>query len=377
MRMNWAASILLSLFMLTATVFSVIWIRDYMKDHAPEQKSYLIDEQSGAYEQLLDELNENKAEAIFEAQNKVIQIETPIGSIGSGFLYNRRGDFITNAHVVANAQEVTVVTAQANRHTGRVIGISESEDIAVVRVEELAGKEPLEIEEEPPELEAPVLALGSPLGFQNTVMLGEINGVDQSFTIDPFVYENVDRITAPISPGNSGGPLLHGESLKVIGITSAEEPQEGLGYSIPVLDILDQVDEWIEKPLETLPAFPQYAEQPEDVYVPSQEEAAIYLVQYFYSSLQFGDFVTAYSMMGSQFKEENNYETFRKMFQDTAALSLEATETLVVAENVEVKAVIEAEELEEGEPVNQTYTYRVLIGQENGQLKIKEYTRSD
>ncbi|KIL48643.1 S1C family serine protease [Jeotgalibacillus campisalis] len=376
MRMNWAASIFLSVFIVTGAITSIVWIRDYMEDRAPEQKSFLVDEQSGAYEQLLEELNQNKVEAIFDAQNKVVQIETPIGSIGSGFLYNRKGDFITNAHVVANANEVTVVTAQANRHTGKIIGISESEDIAVVRVEELAGKEPLKMAEEAPDLDAPVLALGSPLGFQNTVMMGKINGVDQTFTIDPFVYDNVDRITAPISPGNSGGPLLHGESLNVIGITSAEEPQEGLGYSIPILDIVDQVEEWIEKPLETLPSFPQYAKQPEDLYVPSAEEEALYLVEYFYNSLQFGDYVTAYSMMGSEYKKENHYEAFRGLFHDTAALSLEATETLVVKEKVEVKAVVETEEITEGKPVNQTYTYRILIGQEDGQLKIKDFIRN-
>jgi len=363
--------------MITGAVVAGMTIKNHVANQVPEQESYLIFDQVDAQQQqFIDELKQNREEAVFEAQKKVIQIETPIGSIGSGFLYNQNGDFVTNAHVVANANEVTVITAEANQYTGKVIGISKTEDIALVRVEELAGREPLEIEyENKAALLDPVLALGSPLGFQNTVTVGEVNAIDRSFTIAPFLYNNVTQITAPISPGNSGGPLLHAETMKVIGINSAEEPEKNLGYSIPINDVVPQLEEWVNTPMETLPEFEQYAEQTTEVEVPSPEEQALYLVQYYYSSLQFNDFVTAYSLMGGTYKEENSYEDFRELFRNMLSLSLEATETLNVADEVEVRATIEMEEFVDGESLNQTYVYRFLIGYENDQLKIKQMSR--
>ncbi|PPA70647.1 S1C family serine protease [Jeotgalibacillus proteolyticus] len=378
MKTKWIISFVLSAVMVAAAVSAGLSIREHMAEQLPHQQSYLVEDQiNDQQKQLIDELEKNKAEAVYEAQNKVVQIETPVGSIGSGFLYTTGGDVITNAHVVANTEEVTVISAQAVPYTGRVIGISETEDIAVVRVEELSGIEPLEVEmEKKADLKDPVLALGSPLGFQNTVMTGEITDTRQSFKIDPFHYNEVDQITAPISPGNSGGPLLHAETLKVIGITSAEEPQKDVGYSIPIQDVVDQLEHWIEEPLEELPVFSQYAAQAGDLPFPSKEEQALYLIEYFYSSLQFGDYVTAYSIMSSAYKSENRYEDFRNEFLSVSSLSLEAAEVFDVSEEIKVNATVEYEVFEDDQLVTNTEVYEIMVGRENNHLKIKQLSRN-
>lgn len=178
-------------------------------------------------------------DVIFNTQKKVVMIELEDGSLGSGFLYNDQGDVITNAHVVAGALNVKVKTADARTLTGKVIGIGTDTDIAVVRVPELVGTEPLKLAQKgSADVGDNVLALGSPLGLQNTITTGIISGVGRDFTIDPYVYTNLYQISAPIAPGNSGGPLIHADTGEVLGINSAMASESNtIGFSIPVAEI--------------------------------------------------------------------------------------------------------------------------------------------
>lgn len=122
---------------------------------------------------------------IYETQKLVVMIETDDGKQGSGFLYNDQGDLITNAHVVAGVKQVHIKTADARELDGEVIGISSETDVAVVRVAGLAGTKPLTmVRNEKAEVGDDVIAVGSPLGFQNTVTTGIISGVNRSFEIE-------------------------------------------------------------------------------------------------------------------------------------------------------------------------------------------------
>ena len=145
---------------------------------------------------------------IHDVQKVVVMIELDDGSLGSGFLYNNKGDVITNAHVVNGAKTVKVKTADAREFEGTVIGLSKDVDVAVVRVPGLVKEKPLDISKVKAELGDEILALGSPLGLQNTVTTGIISGVGRSFEIPPFQYTDAYQISAPIAPGNSGGPLI-------------------------------------------------------------------------------------------------------------------------------------------------------------------------
>src|SRR5699024_2217709 len=115
-----------------------------------------------------------------ETEKNVVQIEAiseDTSLTGSGFLYNNKGDIITNAHVIKDADVIYVRTANAHIYSAAVVGIGDETDIAVIRVPQLSGQPYLSIEtENTPEVGDEVIALGSPHGFQNTVTLGIISG---------------------------------------------------------------------------------------------------------------------------------------------------------------------------------------------------------
>jgi serine protease Do len=195
---------------------------------------------------------------IKDTQDKVVQIETA-NSQGSGFLYNNKGDIVTNAHVVGYEVDVIIKTSDKQTYQGKVIGRSDQTDIALIRVPALANITPLQMKQEKAELGDDVIALGSPLGLQNTVTIGIISGLDRSFTLDPFIYENMYQITAPISPGNSGGPIVSGKDGSVLGINSVKYITENIGFSIPIYSVLPTLKKWSDNPMK-LSDYEEYYE---------------------------------------------------------------------------------------------------------------------
>src|SRR5699024_9334729 len=95
-----------------------------------------------------------------------------------------------------------------------------------------------------------VIALGTPLGLENTATFGYLTGVNRTFNIPPHTFTNVYQISAPIEPGNSGGPLISIDSEKIIAINSAKSiNSENIAFSIPIHQIVPLIDEWIASPL--------------------------------------------------------------------------------------------------------------------------------
>ncbi|GIO27099.1 trypsin-like peptidase domain-containing protein [Ornithinibacillus bavariensis] len=200
------------------------------------------------------ELNEEQkhdlTEIIAAAQNTVYTVYTDY-SQGSGFLYNQNGAVITNAHVVEGATEVFIKTISGTEHLGTVIGYSNETDVAVIQVPDLVGIHPFALElTDTSKIGEEIIALGSPLGLENTATMGYITGKNRNFVIDPYVYENLYQISAPISPGSSGGPLISKETEKIIAINSAESIEEAsIGFSIPLYTIRSIIDSWISQPM--------------------------------------------------------------------------------------------------------------------------------
>ncbi|MGV2619624.1 UNVERIFIED_CONTAM: trypsin-like peptidase domain-containing protein [Halobacillus marinus] len=310
---------------------------------------------------------------IFESQKLVVQVELEDGTIGSGFLYNDKGDILTNAHVVANAKDVSVITADSKSMPGEVIGISRDTDIAVVRVPGLKGKEPLPIRrEDSAKLLDEVLALGSPLGLQNTVTRGEISGLDRTLDIDPFRYENMYQISAPIERGNSGGPLLDRTTGDVIGINSAKLDEETIGFSIPIADVLPMVERWSESPMKSLPEFPEFSDQTPSPVTGTDAEQASYLVQYFYDSINQGDFVTAFSLLSSSWQEKASFEEFRSTYHDILNVQVDNVVADPKEGSVEVTAFLTTEETVDGDVVTKKYKVVYPVVSENRAVKIGE-----
>lgn len=185
---------------------------------------------------------------IYEAEKNVIQVEGQNGSTtttGSGFIYNEKGDIITNAHVIQDAEVIYVRTADARTYPAAVVGIGENTDVAVIRVPELAGESYSPVSKEATvEIGDEVMALGSPHGFQNTVTLGIISGTERNFTLNGYTYSNAYQISAPITHGNSGGPLINRSTGEVIGINSVGTEDGTIGFSIPIHEVIEQIEQW-------------------------------------------------------------------------------------------------------------------------------------
>ena len=189
------------------------------------------------------------SEIINLSQPKVFTIFTESGQ-GSGFLINQNGDVLTNAHVVEGSLNPIIKTIEGNELQGTLIGYSNTTDMALIRVPDLANREPLSLETTPAEIGDEVIALGSPQGFENTATLGNISGVDRTFVIEPFQYDGIYQTSAAISPGSSGGPLVSKSTGKVLAINSARHTTEvNIGFSIPIYQIIDTVNQWVDSPL--------------------------------------------------------------------------------------------------------------------------------
>ncbi|BAZ09243.1 periplasmic serine proteinase [Calothrix sp. NIES-4071] len=155
---------------------------------------------------------------------------------GSGFIFKRDGLILTNAHVVDGADRVTVTLKDGRRYPGRVLGEDRRMDVAVVEIQasnlptvDMGNSDRLK----PGEW---AIAIGNPLGLDNTVTVGIISGTGRSSRDIGARGRNVNFIQtdAAINPGNSGGPLLN-QRGQVVGINTAIiQGAQGLGFAIPI-----------------------------------------------------------------------------------------------------------------------------------------------
>ncbi|KMY46450.1 hypothetical protein AC622_10905 [Bacillus sp. FJAT-27916] len=190
------------------------------------------------------------SQIIEESLSKVFTISNGT-SQGSGFLINKNGDILTNAHVVEGNTLAIVKDHNGTEHQGTVIGYSNEVDIALIRVPNLANQTPLSIETtDKSQLGDEIIALGSPRGLENSATLGNISGVDRTFVIEPHLYDGIYQISAPLAPGSSGGPLLDRKTEKVIAINSAKmNGEDNIGFSIPLYKIMNTVTQWSSAPM--------------------------------------------------------------------------------------------------------------------------------
>ena len=157
--------------------------------------------------------------------------------LGSGFILDKSGVILTNAHVVDKADKVTVRLKDGRTFEGKVKGIDEVTDLAVVKIN--AGKDlPVAPLGDSSNVEVGdwAIAVGNPLGFDNTVTLGIVSTLKRSSAQVGISDKRLDFIQtdAAINPGNSGGPLLNGLG-EVIGINTAIRADAmGIGFAIPI-----------------------------------------------------------------------------------------------------------------------------------------------
>ena len=163
----------------------------------------------------------------------LVQITTPTGT-GSGFIVDREGGVITNAHVVDYHAWVTVRLASGTEYRGRVVGKDETIDLAYIELYATGAFTPVSMgDSDSLQVGADVIAIGFPLGDilqgDPTVTRGILSAKRDDFL----------QTDAPLNPGNSGGPLVDSEG-NVVGVNTAGIRQsgdvtiEGIGFAIPI-----------------------------------------------------------------------------------------------------------------------------------------------
>ena len=167
----------------------------------------------------------------------------PAHGVGSGFIIGTNGDIITNRHVVQGATKVTVTMNDGKEYPAQVVGKDAQTDVAVVRLEKppanlvvarLGDSDKLEVGEW-------VVAVGSPLGLEQTVTAGIVSGKGRPGRHVQMSGKRVRgyiQTDAKINPGNSGGPLVNLEG-EVVGVNTLIQVGAGgaYGFAIPVNEV--------------------------------------------------------------------------------------------------------------------------------------------
>ena len=171
------------------------------------------------------------------------------GATGSGFVIDDEGRIITNQHVVAGAESVTVVFSNGDEADGRVVGSDPSTDIALVQLENYDGDlTPIPLgSSESLEIGDTVVAIGSPFGLEGTLTAGIVSALDRQIRApNDFTIDGAIQTDAALNSGNSGGPLLDAGG-RVVGVNSQIQSESGgnvgIGYAVPIETAREIVEE--------------------------------------------------------------------------------------------------------------------------------------
>jgi S1-C subfamily serine protease len=158
----------------------------------------------------------------------------PRQGMGSGFLISADGLALTNSHVARGRQRLRATTEDGDALDAQLVGDDPATDLAVIRLAardlphaELGDSDALQVGQL-------VIAMGNPLGFRSTVSTGVVSAVGRAMRSEQGrLIENIVQHTAPLNPGNSGGPLVDSRG-RVVGINTAIIAMaQGLGFAVP------------------------------------------------------------------------------------------------------------------------------------------------
>ncbi|HEY4492827.1 MAG TPA: trypsin-like peptidase domain-containing protein, partial [Acidobacteriota bacterium] len=190
---------------------------------------------------------ENAAKSVVFITSKALQydffsmnvFETPQGA-GSGFLWDEEGHVVTNFHVIAGANALTVTLSDHSSYEAAVVGGEPNKDLAVLRIKAPSGKLiPVRIGTSDKLLVGQkVLAIGNPFGLDQTLTVGIVSALGRQIqSVTDRKIQDVIQTDAAINPGNSGGPLLDSNG-SLIGVNTAivspSGAYAGIGFAVPV-----------------------------------------------------------------------------------------------------------------------------------------------
>jgi len=168
----------------------------------------------------------------------VVEIATNEG-LGSGVIFDNKGDIVTNAHVVGTATTFTVSFSNGKQQTGRLVGTYVPDDLAVIRVPSSKELKPAQIDNSSSlQVGDIVLAMGNPLGLSSSVTEGIVSFNGRAVSEgNGVVLPDLIQTSAAINPGNSGGALVdltkHVIGIPTLAATNGSAAAPGLGFAIP------------------------------------------------------------------------------------------------------------------------------------------------
>ena len=176
-------------------------------------------------------------------------------ALGSGFVIDKSGHIVTNAHVVENAEEIEVSFSNRDSVEAKLVGRDLSTDLAVLKVDvDAQALTPLKLgDSDRVEVGDSVVAIGNPLGLERSVTAGIVSALHRPLTApNDFTIDDVIQTDAAINSGNSGGPLI-GANGRVIGVNTAiatgntgARGNIGIGFAVPVNTVRDVASQVID-----------------------------------------------------------------------------------------------------------------------------------
>lgn len=203
---------------------------------------------------------EKMKNSVVAIQAKVISYDGPWASegesAGTGIVIDDSGNILTNAHVVAGAQTLTVTLPGSTKtRTATLVGSDSSKDLAVIHVADTTGLRAADLATSGDvEVGEGVVAIGNALALKGslTVTEGIVSATDRSIRTSSSQLTGLLQTDAAISSGNSGGPLVDANGA-VIGMNTAVASSSGhtqasnIGFAIPIDDAMSQVTPWIHR----------------------------------------------------------------------------------------------------------------------------------
>ncbi len=214
---------------------------------------------SGGSGLTVHDIYERTAPGVAFIQSQVAQQPSPTNpfgggqgtATGSGFVIDKEGHIVTNAHVVDGASQISVKLGEQAPVDAKVVGRDPSSDLAVVQVDPgEADLHPLPLDDSSDvQVGDPVVAIGNPFGLDRTATSGIVSALQREIKApNGFTISDVIQTDAPINPGNSGGPLIDSAG-KVVGVNSQIATagggggSVGIGFAIPSNTAHDVVEQ--------------------------------------------------------------------------------------------------------------------------------------
>ena len=209
-------------------------------------------------------MNVNSVVAISNQANttNIFGQTSETASSGTGFIISADGYILSNYHVVEGASRLTVITFMGDEYEARLVGFDQMNDVAILKVEAvnlptvtIGSSDELIVGDQ-------VVAIGNPLGeLTSSLTVGYISAKDRTINTDGNLI-NMMQTDAAINPGNSGGPLFNMKG-EVVGITTAKYSGstgsgasiEGIGFAIPIADVMSMTEDLITNGYRTNMAY--------------------------------------------------------------------------------------------------------------------------